>query len=262
MPFSIFIRHITACVFCVTFLALSSLTTATTARASADLSAPEDIAIAFFKLGDSTPDFETWAKHSKQYKSAAPVLALDILEKERQRLIGKWRAFDPEEDILSIRGPVAVQLKTTMDNQGVEQYWMHIIYDAGDVAYFPFKYLQYDFAVIPQQLDSFLTQPLQKQQFEFIKKDLLDTRGKAYLYLQLKPVKAYMNQPYVIDGEQQWALISDIATMALVSKETKKPIWNYGSDWYVSPVTEDLRDLYRAPEEVPATDGAASIPVN
>ena len=186
------------------------------------------------------------------YKVASPARAGEVLLIEKQRLLKKWKAFNLEESVLDVRGNVSVELKAVMNKEGQEQYWMYMTFKEGEVTYFPYKYQNYLFAVIPQQIETLMIQPLQKEQYLLMRKDFLESDiGGAVLSLQLKPVKAYTQQPYVIDEKEQWALLCDIATMSLVSQSSGHAMWNYGADWYVSPVTQELRDLYQNPSETP-----------
>ncbi len=213
------------------------------------VSTAEEIAIAFFKTGDSTPDFEILAKAGKDYKRMPPVRAGDYLEKEKQRLTTLWRDFNPEEDVIGISGDVHVELKQVVDKKdGKEKYWMYIILPETELTHFGYKYQDYRFAIVPQKIDDLMIQPLQKEQFENMTKEF-GMGGPAKLFLTLKPVKAHTDQPYKIDGVERWALICDIATMSVGTKKGMETFWNYGADWYVSPVTEDLQDLYKAPTE-------------
>ncbi len=208
----------------------------------------EDVAIAFFKTGDSNPDFDLWAKSSKEYKVAPPARADEALFNEKQRLFTKWRAYDPDADVLNVSGNVRVELKAVTLKSGEEQFWMYMIFPEGDVTYFPYKFLEYHFAVIPQQIETLMIQQLQKEQYDMILSSFSGSpAGNAVLHLQLKPARAYMQQPYIIDNKEQWALLCDIATMSLISARAGKTMWNYGADWYVSPVTQELRDLYQQP---------------
>lgn len=213
----------------------------------------EDVAIAFFKAGDTNPDFDLWAKNSMEYKVASPARAAEVLQVEKQRLLKKWRAYNPEENVLEVKGNVNVELKAFTTKEGEEQYWMHMGFKEGEISYFPYKYQKYLFAVIPQQIESLMIQQLQKEQYMLIRKDFGEKDfGIATLTLQLKPVKSYTQQPYVIDDKEQWALLCDIATMALAAQGTGQSMWNYSADWYVSPVRQELQDLYQSPSAAPA----------
>ncbi len=210
----------------------------------------EDVAIAFFKAAGENPDFDLWAKKTMDYRRAPPARAQGVLEREKQRLMVRWRDYNQDEDTLTVRGNVGIELKSTLDEDDVQRYWMYITFKAGDVTYFPFRFHDYKFAVIPQQIETLMIQQVTLEQFNLMRADFSNnTTGPAYLYLQLKPFKAYMQQPYRIDDLDQWALLCDIASMSIVSMQKSGTMWTYAADWYVSPATEGIRDLYKTPVE-------------
>lgn len=237
--------------FLMTALLLSLIiSTPAHAQRNKNVSSAEDVAIAFFKAGGTNPDFEGWAKASRDYKTASATRAGEALSDEKQRLFKKWRAFNPDESLLTVSSDINLELKAVVTKEGEESFWMYMIFPHGDVTYFPYKFLEYDFAIIPQQIETMMIQPLQKQQYElFIQTFGGERKRSATLSLQLKPVRAYMQQPYLIDNKDQWILLCDIATMSLSVDKSGHPIWTYGSDWYVSPVTQELRELYSKPGE-------------
>lgn len=236
-------------IFLLSFVAM---TAAAHAQRDKGISSSEDVAIAFFKAGATNPDFEAWAKASRDYKTAAPTRAGEVLSNEKQRLFKKWRAFNPDETLLTVAGDVNVELKAVVNKEGEESYWMYMIFPQGEVTYFPYRFLDYRFAIIPQQIESLMIQPLQKEQYHnFVRLFGGQKASTTVLSLQLKAVRSYMQQPYMVDDREQWILLCDIATMSLAASKSGKPIWNYGSDWYVSPVTQGLRDLYQQPAESP-----------
>ena len=204
----------------------------------------EDVAIAFFKTGKTLPNFEGWAKKSKNYKVAAPVLANDVLHEEMRRLKERWTAYKADESLLTIEGTINIELKE-IKAKNAAQYKMYMVFPQGEMTYFPYTHMEYDFAVIPKQLEGLMVQTIEKDQYDFINKSFRGKgHGKAYMSLQLKPVKAHMEQPYKIDGKNQWALMCDVATMSLHTLQSRQTLWTHAADWYVSPATEDVRGLY------------------
>jgi len=218
------------------------------AQGIAEPSKGEDVAIAFFKTANTRPDFALWAKGAPKYKTVAPARADMFLEDEQQRLIKRWQEYNPDNDFIDIRADVAIELKITVDENGNESYWMYMSFKTDGITYFPYTFMDYKFAVIPQKIETLMIQKLEEQQFRLIFEEFKNKMtGGAYLYLQLKPVKAYINQPYMIDGAEQWALLCDVAGLALKSYYKKTPLWHYSADWYISPVNKELQGLYNAP---------------
>jgi hypothetical protein len=234
--------------FSVALMLLACVGNPASAQMRGEPSNAEDIAIAFFKTAGTNPDFDKWAKGGKDYMTTAPARVPDFLYKEKQRLIQLWQKYDGTDPIIDIKADILVTLKTTADEDKNLFYWMYISFGKDDAVYFPYTYQDYKIAVIPQLIETLMIQQLQKEQYEMMLHEFGEKQeGSAVMYLQLKPVKAYIHQPYKIDGEEQWALLSDIATLSVKSYKTGSPFWNYSADWYMSPVTEELRDLYQAP---------------
>ncbi|PZQ46266.1 MAG: hypothetical protein DI551_05430 [Micavibrio aeruginosavorus] len=250
-------------IYCIAFLlALSLGALEAYAQDAREPAEAEDVAIAFFKTAGTNPDFELWAKNSLNYKTAPPRKAALALDTEKQRLMHKWRDYNPEEDVLEVRAKINVELKATTNKEGSQSYWMYLLFDAGEVTYLPYEYQQYKFAIIPERIESLMIQPIQREQFDLIQANLKgETAGKAYLDLQLKPSKAYINQPYIIDDTEQWALLADVAAMSLRSREKgNRLLWTYGAEWYTTPQTQELRDLYQRPGEASTSQSPLSIP--
>lgn len=241
---------ISRCLF-LTFVLLS-LAVATDARAQMreKPSSEEDVAIAFFKTAGTNPDFDLWAKGTQEYKTTAPARASEYLFREKQRLMRLWQKYDNQEPIIDVKAPVLLEVKTTTDEKGDESYWMYISFGKEEAAYFPYKFQEYQIAVIPQMIETLMIQPLQKEQYQMILREFENKAiGNGMMYMQLKPVKAYIHQPYKIDNKDQWALLADIATMSIKSMKSGTPYWTYSADWYTSPVTEELRDLFQTPSQ-------------
>ncbi len=219
------------------------------AQIKSQTSTGEDIAIAFFKTAGTNPDFDLWAAGGAKYKNAPPASGGKTLGEEKQRLMRLWQDYDTDHDTLDVKSPVLVELKKTMDSKGDEQYWMYMEFAQGKATYFPYVYQEYKFAVIPQMIEKMSIQQLTRQQYELVQKSLGNKGGTGDLFLQLKPVKAYIQQPYNIDNVEQWMFLCDIASLTLRTPKEGTLLWNYGADWYVAPETEELMDLYKKPME-------------
>lgn len=218
-----------------------------------DASTSEEVAIAFFKTADTNPDFDLWAKNTGEYKRRSATRAEEFLYDEKQRLMKEWKEYNPDEALLTVKANVNLELKAVADKNGNEHDWMYITFVDGHITYFPYVFQDYKIAVIPQKIESLMIQPITAEQYKMISTDFGNQQtGSALIHMSLKPTKAYIHQPYDIDGTQQWALLTDIVSMALTSSKTAAPYWNYGAAWYVSPKSKELRDLY--------SGGSASMP--
>lgn len=241
-------RLIRRLIFSLTLALSFTAATPVIAHMGAEPSTDEDVAIAFFKTADTNPDFDRWAREGKSFKTVAPTRTDEFLFDEKQRLMRLWQKYDKVDPLIDISADVFIELKTTHDKDGNQLYWMYITFGTQDAVYFPYTYLDYKIAVIPQMIEAMMIQQIQKEQFDNMYAEFESKlNGEGSLSLQLKPIKAYIHQPYKIDGEDQWALLSDIATMSIKSHRTQAPYWIYSAQWYTSPMTGELRDLYKPP---------------
>lgn len=220
------------------------------AQMQAEASTGEEVALAFFHTAKTNPDFELWAKSAKEYKRRSATRAKDFIYEESQRLMRAWRDYDPDRELITVNADVSIDLKTVLEKNGDQTYWMYISLDEKGVTYFPFKHMDYNIAVIPQMIENLMIQKITEEQFTIMQEDFKRLHdGAASLLLQLRPTKAYINQPYMIDNVEQWVLLSDIVSMTLRSAKDDAIFWNYGADWYVAPRTNELRDLYKVPTD-------------
>lgn len=200
--------------------------------------------MAFFKAGDTNPDFEKMAEASPQYRLVPRARQAAFLAEEKSRLMEKWRIYNPTEELLSVRIPVFTEIAHIQDAKGEEIYTLTLTLEQGDNVFFPYEFMDYKIAVLPQKIDELLHYEIQKPQYDLIKASLDDKkRGIHQMWLRLKPVKSYMNQPYDIGGIEQWILLANVAGLSLESK-TGQNLWNYSAPWYISPIKNDLMDIY------------------
>lgn len=204
----------------------------------------KDVFMAFFKAGDTSPDFEKMAEGHPDYPLVPRARQDSFLREEKTRLIAEWRAYNPEEDLLLVRVPIFTEIARMQDDAGNDSYTLTLTLEQGDNVFFPYEYLDYKIAVLPQKIDELLYHQIPKSQYDLILNAMEGKkRGIAHMWFRLKPVKSYMNQPYDIGGVDQWVLLANIAGLSLVTKNGEN-LWNYAAQWYVSPVKDDLLDIY------------------
>lgn len=215
------------------------------ANAQMSVSSDEDVAFVFFKTAGSPPDFDKWAKETKEYKVAAPAFAATVAGKEKQRLMRRWQDIENRTPSLETKMDVPVTLHHEMLAEGEERFWMSIKLPENDIFYFPYSFYDYNFAVMPEGLEKLKLQPLQKAQFDLMFSAFGNQpQGTAALYVLMYPVKAYMDQPYDIHGKEQWALITKVAALSLKVAQTQASLWDYTAPWYLSPKEKEVRSLY------------------
>ncbi|MFA5592978.1 MAG: hypothetical protein WC989_06670 [Micavibrio sp.] len=238
-----------AALFCLALYAAPAL-------AQQKLSDGEDVAFSFFKTAGSNPDFTKWARHSAGYRTAAPSLAAKYLTDEKQRLMRRWQSMREDDRNIHIRMEVPLQLHYEQTGPEEITYSMHMVLPEGDPFYLPYHYRDYNFAVMPDGLQGAAGQPLRKEQFDLIYQDFGESlHGEAYLYILLIPTRAYADRPYDLNGTEQWALITRIGALSLKSRRGGAALWDMTAPWYLSPVRQELNDLY-----APADTLSAPVP--
>lgn len=236
-------RHTNPLFLLMVFFSLTVLTPSAQA-VEIPASTPEEVAIAFFKTDGITPNFEFWARNSDTFKRTAPTRVAKYVEGEKRRLSDIWHNYNPEEDFIVVKTRVDLNISARTPKDQPQEYWLNIQFIEGDPSYFPIIYQNYKFALIPQKMETLLRQSLKREQFDVLHQSLGATQGYADLYVQLKPVRAHTNQPFIVDGEERWMLLCDVIGMEIKREKSEDAIWNYSADWYVSPVREELQDLY------------------
>ena len=212
---------------------------------------PEEVAIAYYKSGDVVPNFEKWIKDRDPYKHTAWAKRVKVYEEELARLALAYQQYDPKNDFIIVRTtanlePKKVLRETNEDLQeGEEQYDYFLnakFTSAPDALYFPYDFLKERIILMPYQLTDVMNSPITKQTYDrlFEKRS---QRKKLTTIFRLKPDEADFSQPYMIDGLEQWVFKTRIATVEFWSTSGSL-VYERSADWYLSPNTVNLRELY------------------
>lgn len=228
-----------------TFLVFLSACLAASHDASAQyrVSSDEDVAIAFFKTANAPPNFEKLATASKAYRMTPVARQNDFAAKEKIRLQNAYNNFDVRNNLLTLQTRVDVELHHEMVDEKTEKFTMTLSFGKDDALFFPYKFGDYNIAIVPRKMDSSFEQNLTRQQYALIQESLGGKDGYAKLFIQIKPQKSYIDEPVKMGGLDQWAMVADVAGLVMMDKNGTR-LWTYGADWYISPVTEELRDMY------------------
>lgn len=214
------------------------------AQSSGEAATSRDVFMAFFKAGDTNPDFDKMAAAHPEYRMVPRARQPSFLREERSRLVSEWQKLKSSEELLLVRVPVFSEIAHVQTADGREVYTLTLTLEQGDHVYFPYEYMDYKIAVLPQKIDELLYHEIQKSQYDLILSSLEGKRrGMSHIWFRLKPVKSYTNQPYDIGGTEQWVLLANIAGLSLVTQKGEN-LWHYSAPWYVSPVKNDLLDIY------------------
>lgn len=210
-----------------------------------DLADSEDVAIAFFKTGGQPPNYLTLIRGLPKYRDTPVAKQDEFIANQTQRLQQAYARYNPETDLLTIRTRVQVELHAVQleDEKKTVKYSMTLSFGKDDALFFPYSLGDYHIAVLPKKMDSRFDQNLEPSQYDLIKSIQDGEKGLAQLYIQLKPSKAYMDAPVSIGGKEQWVLAADVAGLVMTDSRGST-LWSYSPDWYVSPMTKELRDIY------------------
>lgn len=223
-------------------------TAASIAAPQINAASGEDVALTFYKMADAKPDFETWAKTSKAFKYQSVTEARTFIRKERERLEKKWIDLDRNGTVLNIRttNMVDVQANLEKDENDPEAYKLVILLDETRKTFFPYVHAGNNFVVIPRNIETSASHAINRTEAETILNEISknSTQG-VVIDFGVRPFKAYTDKPHKIGKEDQWVLMGDIISITLSSKQTGKPLWSYGADWYVSPKGQEVLDMYK-----------------
>lgn len=223
------------------------------------ISSTEDVVIAFYKTGGAIPPFEKWIKLREPYRTTPVARRPAMMEQEKQRLQSLYAGFDPSKDLLSIKTQIIARTSAAQNPDDPEKtdYRLNMKFSVGDAHFFPYDFIDERFAVIPQEIQEHLNPFIIKEQYEYLSQQL--GKGKPVtLIMELRPVKADMEAPFDMDGtggginrkdgKGQWMFLTDIASMSVWNKNGSL-LWEYTAPWYVTPMRENLLNLYEDKKE-------------
>lgn len=201
------------------------------------ISSTEDVVIAFYKTGGHQPDFERWIKERDPYRTTAPFLRPETMEKEMVRLKKAYASFDPQEDFLILKANIFARLLQETDKKNPEKtaHFLEMSFKAGEAGYFPYRFLDKRFAVVPDNLRDYLRLEIPEGQFTHLAQQLGNEGAAVTMILQLRPLKADMKAPYQVDGYEQWAFLTRIAAISVWDRAGRF-LWEYTAPWYMAPL--------------------------
>ncbi len=207
----------------------------------------EDVAIAFFKTGDITPNIQNWIELNEPYKSTPWAKRGLVMEAEQKRLQAKLRDFDISTKDLRLRTVAKINLETKQDvndmGEGIKKYFMNISFlNSPDAFYFPYFYSNENYALMPFGLQQMLREEISIEEYKFFD-DLTNPNSKYAFILNLRAREAMTQHPIALDGTEQWVLKTNIASAELWSDKNNL-IWEYTAPWYTSPQLKELQDIY------------------
>lgn len=223
------------------------------AQSRLQFASAEDIAIAFYKTGGHVPNFEKWVTSREPYNLTPAARRPQMLENELVRLQSQYQNFNPRTDHLIIRSLVRLSpLHTPATAENPEDtYSMSIAFaNAPEATYFPYDFMEERIIVMPVALDKHFNPSVSANEYRFLEENLRQSAENT-LIMRLKPVRADLSQPHMIDGLPQWVMTADIDTLEVWSKQGRL-LWEHTSPTYLSPTEAKIQNLYKQrPETTP-----------
>jgi|GEM_PF-1309809 len=217
------------------------------AQYKTDLSTSEDVAITFYKTGKIRPDFENWVSQNPPYTQTPWAKRGAVMDKEKQRLMRKYRELNLSKDTIRLRtfANVELEAKKEFDETGEEiiKYYRYIKFINGpDAYYFPYAYAAQNYAVMPFGLQNILTKEIDEATFLKYSEEIKPHHEFTFL-IDMTARESMTQAPIELDTLEQWILKTNIASAELWDKNNALT-WEYTAPWYVSPELEKIQNIY------------------
>lgn len=210
-----------------------------------------EIGYAFYKLAGSRPDFNRWVERSEAYQMARLSDRPQMLVDEGLRMRQDFKNFDPATDFLVIKTDVTVHIPTDMElkaKRAPRPYLTIQFEDDSRMPYFPFEVAGQWIAVGVGDLKSYQVTPLTDRQTADMRQMLnhgpYKGTTKLEMVLKLRPVSVDAAKPLLLDGQNQWMMMTEVAELSLWGKGDKF-IWERHAETYESPTQKELGGLFR-----------------
>lgn len=198
----------------------------------------EEVALLFYKLLKTEPDFDTLAKESDWYKEAKKDDKPSILRKRSGQLQEKYYNDPLSGSIITLTGIVNVRSGKKYDQDGLFVDFLN-----NETPYFPFQFKEMSIALIPDGIENFMFIPMEKLDAKYVEHQTIDSH-EAILFMEIRPWAANSDNIEMLDDHPFFLMLGSIARFVLYNKQ-REQIWYYKADWYTTSSENVLRRLYR-----------------
>ncbi|NQZ14118.1 MAG: hypothetical protein HRT94_04740 [Alphaproteobacteria bacterium] len=212
-------------------------------------SSADDVAMIFYKTGNSVPNFTKWVERTEEFNHTPWALREKKLQSEKLKLLKEYQEIDLTKDLIHVKIPIEISLEKQMH----EEKEFHILAlkfkGAENIDYFPYSFSGQHIAVIPTNLKDFRKTIISEEKYNSLSA-LLEKTDKASFnsLLELQAYEADLTQPHDLDGIYQWILKTKIAIFTIADSRNNI-VWEKMESWYISPTTHTLNDLYQGQYE-------------
>ncbi len=206
----------------------------------------EQIALAFYKMGNAAPNWDSWIKTRPPYSITPWARREKIYNQEKVRLKRSYQRFNPERHFIIVH--TKVKLKPTVvqasSKDEKDAYKLPITFvSAPEASYFPYDFLDSRFILIPYHMQKIMNDDIEKHEYDFLRKLGVTPSKEFIMTAELRADKANIDKPLMIDGLEQWALYTDIVSLSIWNEDGLL-LWEYSAPWYVSPNKKKINELY------------------
>ncbi len=217
------------------------------ANAHDPVSSSMEIGFAFYKMANTSPDFQKWMMESEEYKNASFGDKTKLLVKGIDDMRKQFHAFAPEEDqlIVGVDGR-AVVLPSAEDSR--YPYTLNLLLGDDEVDFFPYEIAGEWIAVVVKDMPKYLTHNLTQANYDQIQHNLgmplpLTLKKNMKIIFKMKPVSVDAEKPLAMNGHDFWLMMAEPATVSLWRRDSF--VWETKASWYNSDTEIELRKLFR-----------------
>lgn len=211
----------------------------------------EKVGLAFYKLGNIAPDFESWIRSSSTYKNLVrPRERGEFLESEKHRLEEGLRSYYPEFGQIKIKTSVTLKGMPPEELKRSEDRYIKVKMNNNTAEfYFPYPVGNEWVALIPRNIEKMSRVNVTQEQYDLaLGKNFKNTQGgkekAGVMELILQPVSVDTSKPLELEGIHTWLMDGDVASMAVWADNKRILIWEYTAPWYVSDTQRGIHGLY------------------
>ncbi len=178
------------------------------------------VSMLFYKMSDTIPDFEQWARATQTYDQASRFDKLMVQEKLVDQLHEIFiQILEDEPIFVDARATVS---KYSLSHQGF------LIEDFSQETFFSFTHMGENFAVIPQGINDFQWINVDPELGKKMGK-LFGPNNAADLQVVLTPISADAQTPLMLGGKKHWLILAKIDSVRVWDNDGEKILWKSGT---------------------------------
>lgn len=190
------------------------------AAAIDDITAPEIMAMVYYKLAGRTPDYTSFARQSAAYKAATPLEQENVLEQEADKIRQLYT-------LTTLAEPIIVSKEITLSPYSFKNKGFSIE-GLGIDTYFPAAFAGQKYALVIPRLQDYQWIDADEKTARDMAALLNKSKGKPRLLLHINPTYADANGTMQLDGGDYWIIAGEVKRLVLYADINGIPreIWS------------------------------------